>query len=334
MSFVQALVPAEHASKHLLVVPEQASAALLDLAGAWFADVGWLSEPAQTSTPRRMAGARFRGMQAATAPAESGPGRLRVGDEHCADGPFPVSAEQVAHLGIAGPAQVWPLGRADGMVDVRGPRPGAYDDRDGIARAFASGLPDGEELRVVQWAVAVARKLGGAVLADGRHLLRPDPSGAVDLALYSAHHLPAADMLAMVRSFVATAHVEAEEAMPGGGTRYRLVGTTPYDGAIVVQSERVERVPRALVALEWREYGPFAYHLAWRPHEPYDLQVEEPSGVHVIARARMRAMLARLALLVHSRTEGVFVDDGAFVATVGEVERRTDGGVTPTHAWV
>jgi hypothetical protein len=333
MSYVQALVPAEHASKHLLVVPEGASASVPELAGAWFADVAWLREPARASTPRKMAGARFRGMQEA-APEESGPGRLRVGDEHCADGPFAVSAEQVAHLGITGPAQVWPLGRADGMVDVRGGRPSTYDDRDGIARAFASALPEGQELRVVQWAVAVARKLGGAVLADGRHLLRPDPSGAVDLALYSAHPFPAGDLLAMVRSFVATAHVESEETTPAGGTSYRLVGATPYDGAIVVQSERVERVPRALVALEWREYGPFAYHLGWRPHDPYELHVEEPSGVHVIARARMRAMLARLALLLQSRAQGVFVDDGAFVATVAEVERRTEGDVTAARAWV
>jgi hypothetical protein len=132
----------------------------------------------------------------------------------------------------------------------------------------------------------------------------------------------------MVRSFVATAHVESEETTPAGGTSYRLVGATPYDGAIVVQSERVERVPRALVALEWREYGPFAYHLGWRPHDPYELHVEEPSGVHVIARARMRAMLARLALLLQSRAQGVFVDDGAFVATVADVERRTEGDVT------
>ncbi len=332
MSFVQALVPAEHASKHLLAVPEGASASLPQLAGAWFADVGWMREPA--SAPRKMAGARFRGMQAATPSEASGPGRLQVGTEHCADGPFTVSAEQVAHFGITGPAQVWPLGRGDGLVDVRGARASAYDDRDGIARAFASGLPQGEELRVVQWTVAVARKLGGAVLADGRHLLRPDPSGAVDLSLYSAHPVPAADMLAMMRSLVGTAHVELEETTPDGGTRYQLVGATPYDGAIVVQSERVERVPRALVALEWREYGPFAYHLGWRPHEPYELQVEEPSGVHVIARARMRAMLARLALLLHSRAQGVFVDDGAFLATVAEVERRTDGGVAPARAWV
>ncbi|AEG43086.1 hypothetical protein [Isoptericola variabilis] len=334
MSYVQALVPAEHASKHLLVLPEGAPASLPDLAGAWFADVGWLHEPVQESRPRRIAGARFRGVQSAAAPAAPpGPGRLSVGAEHCADGPFPVTADQVAHLGLTGPGQVWALGRADGMVDVRGARPGTYDDRDGIARAFASALPEGEELRLVQWAVAVARKVGGAVLADGRQVMRPDPSGAVDLSLYSAHPVGAGDMLAALRTLVATAQLEAEETAPDGSTRYRLVGATPYDGALVVQAERVERVPRALVTLDWREYGPFAYHLGWRPHDPYELQVEQPSGVHVIARARMRSMVARLALLLHSRVHGTLVDDAGFVATAQEVGRRTDDAA-PTRAWV
>lgn len=332
MAYVQALVPAEHASKHLLVVPREASASLPDLAAAWFADVGWLREPTPASRPRRMAGARFRGVQAATQDAR--PGRLRVGDEHGADGPFPVPAEQVAHLGLTGPAHVWALGRADGMVDVRAGRPAAYDDRDGIARAFASALPVGEELLVVRWAVAVARRFGGAVLADGRQALRPDPSGAVDLTLFSAHPVSARDMLALLRSLVATAQVEAEETAPDGGARYRLVGATPYDGALVVQSQRVEQVPRALAALGWREHGPFAHQLAWRPHDPYELQAEQPSGVHVIARARMRAMVARMALLLlHSRAPGVLLDDGGFVVSPAEIERRTDG-VGAVGAWV
>jgi hypothetical protein len=185
----------------------------------------------------------------------------------------------------------------------------------------------------VRWAVAVARKRGGVVLADGRQVLRPDPSGAVDLTLFSAHPVAAGDMLALLRSLVATAQVEAEETEPDGGTRYRLVGATPYDGALVVQSQRVERVPRALDALGWREYGPFAHQIAWRPHDPYELQAEQPSGVHVIARFRMRAMVARMALLLHSRAQGVLLDDGGFVATAAEIERRTDG-VGPVAAWV
>jgi hypothetical protein len=331
MSILEQLLPAEHAASHVLVLPEVASAALPGLAGAWFADAGWEREPAQESRTRRTVGARFRG--SAPAEVEVAPGRLRLGAEHRADGPFAVPAEHAAELGLPGPAQAWALGRADGGQDARGPRPSTYDDRDGIVRAFAAGLPVDEELRVVQWAVAVARREGGVVLADGRTRLAPDPASAVDLSLFSRQALSAADLLAVLRSLVATADVESQEATPDGAGRCRLVGPTPYDGALVVTAERAERVPRSLAALDPGRYGPFAYHLAWWPQDPYELQVEQPSGVHVIARARMRAMVARLALLVQGRAGGVLVDDGGFVASVVDVERRTDER-TGGHAWV
>jgi hypothetical protein len=331
MSFLEQLLPAEHAASHVLVLPEAASAALPELVGAWFADARWEREPGSATRARRTVGARFRGSEQAV--AEIVPGRLRLGAEHRADGPFAVPAEQAAALGVPGPAHAWVLGRVDGERDARGPRPSTYDDRDGIVRAFAAGLPVDEELRVVQWAVAVARREGGVVLADGRTRLSPDPASAVDLSLYSAQALPAADLLAVLRSLVATADVESREATPDGAGRCRLVGSTPYDGALVLTAERAERVPRSLAALDPGRYGPFLYHLAWWPQDPYELQVERPSGVHVIARARMRAMVARLALLVQGRAGGVIVDDGGFVTSVVDVERRT-AERTRGHAWV
>lgn len=223
----------------------------------------------------------------------------------------------------------------DGAVDERGGRPTTTEDRDGIARAFASGLPTGDELRLVQWGVAVARKAGGVLLADGHHLLHPDPTSAVDLTLYGAHPLPAAELLGLLRSVVATAEQDAGGTGPDSAARVRLVARTPYDGSITVEAERVDRVPRALVGLDRREYGPHAYRLAWLPQDPYELGLEQPSGVHVIARARMRSMIARLTLLLHAKVGGAMVDDGAFLATTAEIERRTsEDQRTSSRAWV
>lgn len=67
-------------------------------------------------------------------------------------------------------------------------------DRDGTGRAFPRGLPRREEERVVAWAVAACRRLGGALRLDvgdpaadsgAGVLLTPDPAAAVDLCLYS-----------------------------------------------------------------------------------------------------------------------------------------------------
>lgn len=334
MSYVQTLVPPEHASNHVLVIPDGwGPARVRGLADAWFPDAHWLKEPQARTGPRPMAGARFRGMAAGPS-QQPGPGVLGVGAEHGAAGPFPVPEALSPQAGLTGPAAAYALGRVDGMFDARAGRPATTDDRDGISRAFAAGLPEGEELRLVQWGVAVARKAGGVLLADGRQLLRPDPAAAVDLALYAAHPVSSSELLALLRSLVATAEIEAEETAADGTSRCRLAARTPYDGAIVVEAERVERVPRAMAGLDRREYGPHAYRMSWWPQDAYELELEQPSGVHVIARARMRAMVARLALVLHARVGGAIVDDGAFLATVAEIDRRTEDQRTSSRAWV
>ena len=326
-------VPVEHVGDHLLLVPATGAPSLPSLAAAWFAEVVWVRQPVVTAVPRGAVGARFRGVRAAAAEQRS-PGVLRIDGEHVVVGPFPVAAEDAAALEVRGgaAADAYAVTPTDGAAPARGPRPTSYDDRDGVARAFAAGLPQGAELRAVQWAAAVARKTGGSVLADGRVLLAPDPAGAVDVALYAAHPLAPDDLLRTVRRLAAAA--EPVAAAPGGPLRYELTAGTPYDGALRVEVEHVDRVPRALGALEWRDYGPFAYRLRWLAPDPYELQVERPSTLHVLARSRMRATIARLALLLHERVGGAIVDDGGFLATPEELRARLEPGAASTGAWV
>jgi len=263
---------------------------------------------------------------------------MRLGEAHVATGPFEVGAAHLAQLGVpAATAEAYSVSRGDGLRDVRGAAPTSYDDRDGIARTFPHALPQGEELRIVQWMVAAARKTAGGVLADGRNPLVPDAAASVNLALYSAHALRPGDVLPMLRSLIATADVSAEQSLPDGSPRYTLAGGTAYDGSVVIDVERVDRVPRALAALDWRSYGPYAYRLSWVPADPYELELEQASGLHVIARARMRVSLARLAVSLQSRIAGILVDDGGFVATQDELEGRNDstaGGAPGSRAWV
>lgn len=336
MTFLAGVIPAEHASGHLLILPStNGPVAVSELAAAWFSEVEWLREPSRTSGSRRMAGSRFRGM---AQPDSLVPGVMRLGEAHVATGPFEVGEAHLAELSIpATKAEAYSIARSDGLRDVRGAAPTSYDDRDGIARAFPHALPQGEELRIVQWMVAAARKTGGGVLADGRQPLLPDPAASVNLALYSAHALQPTDVLPMLRSFIATADVSAEQVTPDGSPRYTLAGSTAYDGSIVVDVERVDRVPRALGALDWRSYGPFAYRLTWMPADPYELELEHGSGLHVIARARMRVSLARLGVSLHGRIAGILVDDGGFIATPEELDGRNDsatGGAPGSRAWV
>lgn len=319
----------------MLVLPSSdGPVAVSPMASAWFSDVAWLREPSRASGSRKMTGARFRGIQQAESVT---PGVMRLGEEHIVTGPFAVEGPPLIELSLtATKAEAYVISRSDGLRDVRAPAPTSYDDRDGIARSFPQALPQGEELRAIQWAVAAARKTGGVLLGDGRRPMLPDPYGSVNLGLYSAHALASGDILPLLRAFIATAEVSEEQPTPDGSPRYRLVGPTAYDGAIVIDVERVDRVPRALGALDWRAYGPFAYRLSWVPADPYELELEQPSGLHVIARARMRSSIARLAVSLESRIAGVIVDDGGFVATVQELETRSDPQVNSGNgrAWV
>jgi hypothetical protein len=173
------------------------------------------------------------------------------------------------------------------------------------------------------------------LLVDGREVLRPDPAASVDLSLFSANALTPGELLTMLRSIIANAELEAESTSSNGSVQYQLVARTTYDGALVAHVEHVDRVPRSLGALEWRTYGPFAYHCAWLPQDPYELQIEQPSGVHAIARSRMRGLVARLAVIVQGRIGGAVVDDGGFVVSPAELERRlASPGTSGTRAWV
>ncbi|MCL1871621.1 MAG: hypothetical protein FWF90_14585 [Promicromonosporaceae bacterium] len=326
-----AAVPPEYSADHALVLPVAASPGLPALAGAWFAGVAWLREPAAAPAPRR--GMLFRG---GAAEPEAVPGELRLGEQHRLAGPFPLPAEQAAALGILaeGGAAAWTIARTDGRREPRLHRPASYDDRDGISRAFAAGLPEAEELRAVQWAVAVARKLGGTVLADGAVAITPDPGASVDLTLYSPHALDPTDLLHQVRAMVTSADIESRATAADGSQTYAVRGRTSYDGDLLVRAEHVDRVPRALGVLEWRQYGPFAYRVSWVPQDPYELVTEHPSGLHVIARGRMSSIVARLASVLQSRIAGVLVDDGGFVATPEQVAARIGGHQQGSQAWV
>jgi hypothetical protein len=333
MASVPAVVPAEHSSDHVLVMPrpaagaeagseagpEQGRLALPELAAAWFGDAGWLRAPAVAGPSRGGGGARFHGVRAAPLAL---PGILRLGDDHRATGPFPLEAGAAGALGCEHPADAWALGRADGTLDARGGRPATYDDRDGISRAFAAALPVGEELRVVGWGVAVARRSRGLLLADGRHALRPDPAASVDLTVRAARVVPAQELLEVVRAVVATA---AGEAAAAGAPGHRVVARTPYDGDLVVGGEPAAGPPGAPATV---------HRLAWVPQDPYELQVEQPSGVHAIARSRARTLLARIALLLLERAGGAAVDDAGFPVGRRELDGRLDSRGPGSRAWV
>lgn len=324
-------VPEMYSSDHLLALPRSRGVArpgIEALAQAWYPEAGWVSEPSSGPAERPMAGARFRGV----VPDDvRRPGVLRLTEGVEVVGPFVVPAPQSLALDLASSvAELWAVRVAHRSRDRL---PAEVDDRDGLARVFAAGLPDDVELRVVRWMVAAARKVGGTLFVDGVVPLAPEPAAAVDLTLYSAQALTPDAALGSLQTVVPGARVVEVVERPDRLVDFALDGETAYDGALRLVVRKVDVVPAVLGALDWREYGPFAYRMSWVPADPYELEVEEPSGLHLIARSRMRASVARLASVLQGRAAGVLVDDGGFEVTSAEVDERI-AAVSTARFWV
>lgn len=97
----------------------------------------------------------------------------------------------------------------------RGAAPWSSGDRDGLGRAFPDGLPVREEDRVVTWAVAAARRLGGWLRTAHGVLLAPDPGASVDLTVLAGHWLEPDQVLAVVRRVLPRAVLSEQAAALG-----------------------------------------------------------------------------------------------------------------------
>ncbi|SDR78949.1 hypothetical protein SAMN04489860_0057 [Paraoerskovia marina] len=301
----QGLVPQEYTDDHVLVVPRAADD-VPARAAAWFSGVRWVREAKARQTGAALVGARFRGVPRDETQPE--PGILALGDAR-AVGPFEVTAAQASALSLRG---VDLVGYALRTPVERG-LPATTADADGLGRVFPEGLPVGRELGMLRWGVAVARALHGALVTSAGQVLRPDPSSVVDLTLFSAHPLRTAELLPLLRKVVPGARVVGEWTSAEGTPSAQLVGESQYDGAIQLDLSKVAEVPRALDAVPWREYGPYSYRVRWVPVDEAELGVDSPSGTHVIARTRMRSVVARLTESLERRVGGVVVDEDGFV---------------------
>lgn len=165
-------------------------------------------------------------------------GTLRLSRHSTLRGPYSVDRGTGMETGL-------PAGTAyliDAPVE-RGecPWPGG-GDRNGLGRAFPDGLPVRDEARVLDWAIAVARRLGGVLRigprADGTPgvLLTPDSSAAVDLTVWSELWLDPEATLAVMSQVLPRAYLNLSGCRWGGPPRG--TGDRPVRGAEVLTVEQ------------------------------------------------------------------------------------------------
>ena len=166
-------------------------------------------------------------------------------------GPYGLDADASRALGLPASTGIVYVLRAP--VE-RGDRPWPESgDRNGFGRAFPGGLPVRDEARVLDWALAVARRLGGGLRTTGpgdspATLLVPDPAAAVDLTVWSDVWLDPDDALAVVRRAVPRASLNLPstpwQGPPAG------IGESPVPGAEVLTPEQRTAVHAAADAYD------------------------------------------------------------------------------------
>lgn len=215
---------------HLLGLPDGVGPDEVEvLAASRFPAARW-ERPARVPVSRRTAAATGR-------QPDVTPGVLRVARLSTLTGPFGVEQPEADRLGLP------PHTRVVFTVQTpreRGAAPYPGGDRDGLKRAFGAGMPVREELRVLHWLVAAARRLGGAVRTDDGVLLQPEMDALPDLTVLSAAWAEPAAALAAVRRVAPTARLDG--AAPAGPPPRRAAHAAPVrhgrhalsDGGVVV----------------------------------------------------------------------------------------------------
>lgn len=316
------VIPAPLAGRHVLVLP--AGTDVRPLAAAWFPGAAWERQPldpGERPAAARPTGARFRGI-VVEAPRPT-TGLLRLDAAAALDGPVRLDDGIGRSLGLgARELDAWVLVGGAGVE-------GGGATGDAVLRHdLAPGQTPARHELAEGWTVAAARRVGGAVLpADGSRVVAPDPAAAVDLTLWSSLPLAPQDVVPLVRPALAGARIGPADAPPPAPSDptaqpFTVAAAFEYDGVVTIRAARAREVPLVLSTVDQRQYGTWAYHVAWQPPDSTELMSEQPSQLHLIARSRVTPSVARVAATLWRVAGGTVVDSGGFVVTPDELTDR------------
>jgi hypothetical protein len=288
----------------------------------------------------------------------SAPRTIRLSRLSSLVGPYGLDRDTARGLGLpAGTGIVYALRAPVERGEAPWPESG---DRNGFNRAFPAGLPVRDEARVLDWALAAARRLGGALrTAPGPGdrpgtLLVPDPAAAVDLTVWSEIWLEPEQALAVMRQAVpraslnlpsavwqgpppgigagpvfgaevltpeqrAAVHAAADEydraalANPEPMQAYGAIADLDADGMLALEVSGEPEPPLVIAGLPWAGNGAVTYLVRWEPPDLDDLESEQPSPAHRVARGRVTPLVVAIARALHRTVGGEVTDMMGFI---------------------
>lgn len=191
----------------------------------------------------------------------TGPGVLHLTEGAVLEGPWDVSDDLCASLGIPSTTRTaWVLVAEPDRTSPQAPELPASD----WSRAFPAGMPAGTELKTLLVLARIARRLGGQVrIAGSGYLIAPDPESAVNLRVYSPNYLGYETVLSLLNGRGLAVSLPAGAPRPVGGAPYAIMVSLESQEKILVGVNLGQLAPRVLRWESWN-HGPLCvYEINW-----------------------------------------------------------------------
>ncbi len=120
-------------------------------------------------------------------------------------------------------------------------------------------------------------------------------------------------------------HAEADAfdawmvANPPAAEGFGVLVDLGADGAVSVRAETEGELPLVLHGLEWTQGEVVAYRVTWEPPELEELEAEQPSFAHRVARGRAAQVVRSIAREVQSDVGGEVADMAGFLVDPAEL---------------
>ncbi len=241
---------------------------------------------------------------------------LSLHEDAVLTGPWEIDSEARATLGLPDwAAQGW----LAIVPQVRGGvLPLVLEGADPILDAYPGAIPEGVELQVLRFLLAVARRCAGALrLAGPGELLQPEAFAQLDLSVYSPGALEPAALLAGM-GVAGENDAEIERAATGWSLSLPALPGLPAAGTIQVIHEPVQSggagVPFAISGVDWASRA-HATTIRWHPvpsQTPADLSATDER-----IRLEINGHIEALAHVAATLSGGIVIDDDGFIVTLG-----------------
>lgn len=185
----------------------------------------------------------------------------------------------------------------------------ALADGYGLNRAFADGIPVGEEREVLEFLLGAVRRIGGVLITDSHFELSPHQFMLPDLRVVAPYELRPEQCLEIVREIVKEARIEGEP----DGAPYAITLPIFPDADLEVRVLELDHEIPAIAHVQWVKDGAAVYHVLFQPHDEDIAVADTPDPAQVKKWREAYLGCSAIAKSLHDVTGGFILDIEGFL---------------------